>query len=72
MGDKITDWVLANMPGLTAWIGGMSELGLVALSLAFLAAVLITYNFIRCRLSAECPDYEPYEDWMDYEAWRDC
>ena len=68
MGTKVIDWFLANMPGFTAWVGGMTELGVVVLAFVFLAVVVITYNAIRFRLSGAFSDYEPYEDWMDAEC----
>ena len=57
MGTKVIDWILANMPGFTAWVGGMSELGIVVLAFAFLAVVVITYNAIRFWLSGAFSDY---------------
>lgn len=69
MGSKVIDYILCEMPRLTALVGGMSEAQLIIFSLAAISLVVFGYNRLRLKVNGLFSDDEPYEDWMDKELW---
>lgn len=78
MGDKICEWFATELPGLTRWIGGMSEWEAVAFAVGLMAFSYLIYvagwNLWQGIKYGETliyiDDEEDFEPWMDEELWR--
>lgn len=75
MGDKICAWIMAEMPGLTSWVGTMSEgqiIAFAAIIMLFAYALYAIAAYLLTALSGETYyECEGYEPWMDEELWHD-
>ena len=73
IGTKICDWLTAKFPLLVRMAGNMNEQQAIAFAFAMLLLAYALYTAVYngwLVLNRRMAELEPYEDWMDAEAWR--